>query len=178
MSDPRPGMLRRSLDFFYTGCGVLAGISLVAIAVFVLIQIIARLLGIVVTWTAEFAGYAMAASSFLALAYTFNSGGHIRVDLLLGRLPVTAKRWMELLCLVMGIVIVGYFAWSCIVMTWQSFLFNDMGQGSFAVPLWIPQALMTIGVVAMAVALLDNLVLYLLWGTTMYPRDGTQPSTV
>jgi len=85
---------------------------------------------------------------------------------------------MESLCLSMAIVIVGYFAWYCIVMTWQSFLFNEMGQGSFAVPLWIPQALMTIGVVAMAVALLDNLVLYLLGGTTLYPRDGTQPSTV
>ena len=170
--------IRRGLDLLYAGCGFTAGISLVAIAVLVLIQVVARLLGLVVTWSAEFAGYAMAASSFLALASTLNSGGHIRVDLLLGRLPRGAQRWAEILCLVLGVLIVGYFAWYSVVMAWQSYVFNDVGQGSIVVPLWIPQSVMAFGVVALAISLLDNLVRFVVFGTTSYPRDGSQPSTV
>lgn len=178
MTAARRDALRRALDLFYTGCGVLAGIALVAIAVCVLIQICARLLGVVVTWSAEFAGYAMAASSFLALAYTFNTGGHIRVDLILARLPAGARRAAELLSLILGNLVVGYFAWYSVVMVWQSYVFKDVGQGSFPVPLWMPQAFMALGVVALAVLLIDNLVRFVLWDTTSYPRDGSQPSTV
>ena len=95
----RRGALRRGLDSFYAVCGFLAGTALVGIALCVLLQIVARLAGFVVTWTAEFAGYAMAASSFLALASTLRSGGHIRVDLLLIRLPRRARHAAELACL-------------------------------------------------------------------------------
>jgi TRAP-type C4-dicarboxylate transport system permease small subunit len=157
---------------------MLAGASLIAIAVCVLIQILARFVGLVVPWTAEFAGYAMAASTFLALASTFNAGGHIRVDLLLAHLPVRVRHWAEVLSLVLGNFVVGYFAWYVVVMTWESYLFNDVGQGTFPVPLWIPQAFMALGVLALSILLVDNLVRLLLFGTTSYPRDGVQPSTV
>ena len=72
----------------------------------------------------------------------------------------------------------GYFAGYSVVMAWQSYVFKDVGQGTIAVPLWIPQSVMALGVVALAIALLDNLVRFVVWGTTSYPRDGSQPSTV
>ena len=173
MTGGRPGTLRRALDLFYAGCGLLAGICLVGIAVFVVLQIVARPAGIVMTWTDEFAGYAMAASSFLALAYTFNTGGHIRVGMLLDTAPPAGRRWLDGLCLVMAIAIVGYFAWSSVVMTWQSYQFNEMGQGTFGVPLWMPQTPMTLGLVAMTVALVDNLVNLIRRGETFYKNEET-----
>lgn len=164
----RPGALRRALDLFYVGCGVLAGVSLVLIAALVLLQITVRLLGLVLTWTDEFAGYVMAASSFLALAYTLNSGGHIRVTMLLDALTPAGKRWLDAFCLLMGVALTGYFTWHSMVMTWQSYAFNEMGQGIVAIPLWIPQLSMALGVFALLVALLDNLVCILLWGKPIY----------
>ena len=83
--------MRKILNGCYTACGVVSGLALVGIVAFVLIQIVARPLGLVVSWSAEFAGYAMAASSFMGLAYTLNSGGHIRVNLLADRLPQNAQ---------------------------------------------------------------------------------------
>ena len=62
--------MRKILNGCYTACGVVSGLALVGIVAFVLIQIVARPLGLVVSWSAEFAGYAMAASSFMGLAYT------------------------------------------------------------------------------------------------------------
>lgn len=173
MTGGRPGPARRALDLFYGGCGLLAGISLVGIAVLVMLQIVARLAGFVVSWTAEFAGYAMAAASFLALAYTFNTGGHIRVMLVFDRLPRAAARITEALCLLAGTAICGFFAWNSAVMTWQSYQFNEMGQGSVAVPLWIPQIPMTLGLIALAVSLLDNLLRFLRRGTTAYQGAGS-----
>lgn len=169
--------MRKILNGCYTACGVVSGLALIGIVAFVLIQIVARPLGIVVSWSAEFAGYAMAASSFMGLAYTLNSGGHIRVNLLADRLPKSWQRWLERLCLIMAAGIVGFFAWYCAVMTYDSFQFNEMGQGIIAVPLWIPQLWMALGVACLWLALVDNLITHIMNETTQYPRDGTQPST-
>lgn len=172
------GRIRRALDAFYAGCDVLAYVALAGIGVCVLIQIVARLLGLVLPWTTEVAGYAMAATSFLALAGTLNSGGHIRVDLLLGRLHGSARWTAELVCLVLGSAIVVYFAWHVLYMTWQSYEINDVGQGVVAIPLWIPQSFMALGTLALAVLLLDNLIRFALTNTTSYPRDAAQPMAV
>ena len=168
--------MRKILNGCYTVCGVVSGLALVGIVAFVLIQIVARPLGLVVSWSAEFAGYAMAASSFMGLAYTLNTGGHIRVNLLADRLPTSWQRWLERLCLVMASGIVGFFAWYCVAMTYDSYQFNEMGQGIIAVPLWIPQLWMALGVACLWLALVDNLITHLMDETTQYPRDGTQPS--
>ena len=168
--------MRKILNGCYTACGVVSGLALVGIVAFVLIQIVARPLGLVVSWSAEFAGYAMAASSFMGLAYTLNSGGHIRVNLLADRLPTSWQRWLERLCLLMAAGIVGFFAWYCVAMTYDSYQFNEMGQGIIAVPLWMPQLWMALGVACLWLALVDNLITHLMNETTQYPRDGTQPS--
>ena len=168
--------MRKILNGCYTACGVVSGLALVGIVAFVLIQIVARPLGLVVSWSAEFAGYAMAASSFMGLAYTLNTGGHIRVNLLADRLPIHWQRWLERLCLAMASGIVGFFAWYCFAMTYDSYQFNEMGQGIIAVPLWMPQLWMALGVACLWLALVDNLVTHLMNETTQYPRDGTQPS--
>ncbi len=169
------GGVRRALDAFYACCDVLAYAAMVGIALCVIFQMVARLLGLVVPWTTEVAGYAMAATSFLALAGTLNSGGHIRVDLLLGALHGRARQIAEIFCLVLGSAIMVYFAWHVLYMTWQSYEINDVGQGVVAIPLWMPQSLMALGVLALAVLLVDNLVRFLTTGTTSYPRDAAQP---
>ena len=170
--------MRKALRLFYTGCGVLAGVALVGIVVCVLLQIVARFAGVVISWTAEVAGYAMAASSFLGLAYTLNTGGHIRVALLLDRLAPAAQCWVERACLALAVLIIGYFCgWTC-AMVWDSWQFNEMGQGVIAIPLWIPQLGMAIGLLALWISMVDNLVCHLLDETTQYPRGGDQPSTV
>lgn len=67
--------MRKILNGCYTACGVVSGLALVGIVAFVLIQIVARPLGLVVSWSAEFAGYAMAASSFWAWPTHSTPGG-------------------------------------------------------------------------------------------------------
>lgn len=162
---------RRALDLFYNACGVLAGLSLIAITACVMLQIVARPIGWVFTWTTEYAGYAMASLSFLGLAYTFNTGGQIRVGMLMNVLPSLGKRWLDGFCLVMALGVMGYFTWHSAVMTWQSHIFNDVGQGVVPVPLWIPQTVMTFGLFAQVVAIADNLACLVLYGSTLFKDD-------
>ena len=157
----------RVLDWIYRACGVLAAVFLVLIAVLTLMQIGGRILGIQVRDADVFAGFAMAASSFLALAYTLRTGGHIRVSLLISRFPARAQRFAEGWCLLFAAVSVGFFAWFSALMVYQSYEFGDLSQGMIGIPLWIPQVGMALGVLLLEVAFLEECVRFL---------RGKQPS--
>ena len=150
--------MRRLLDLLYTACGVLAALFLVGIAVLVLTSIVTRLLGLTVPGLANYAGYCMAASSFLALAYTLRKGGHIRVSILLQHLSGWRRRAAELWCLGAGFGLAAWFAWYSVKMVRVSLQINDISPGPDATPLWIPQIAMAIGTTVLAIALLDRLI--------------------
>lgn len=152
------GGLRKALDRLYLAGGILAGLFLVAIAVLVLLSIVSRLLGIFVPGLSEYAGYAMAASSFFALAYTFGKGGHIRVNLVLTKFSGTRRRLAEIWCLAAGSFLAGYLAWYSVKMVRVSHMLGDVSEGSDAIHLWIPQLSMAAGAVLLAVALVDRLI--------------------
>ncbi|MEQ8354861.1 MAG: TRAP transporter small permease [Kiloniellaceae bacterium] len=150
--------MRKALDRLYLTAGVLGGLGLVAIAVLVLLSIITRLLGLYVPGLTVYAGYAMATSSFLALAYTFGQGGHIRVSLFIERFTGPRRRAAELWCLAVGAFLAGYLAWYSVKMVRVSHLLGDVSEGADATPLWIPQIGMALGAVLLALALADRLI--------------------
>jgi len=149
--------MRTLLDRLYRGTGIVAGFFLVMIAVMALIQIFGRLLGYAVHSFDEFAGYCMATSAFLGLAWTLRTNEHIRVTLLLGHARGGARRALELLCLALATALVGFFAWHVLSMVWLSYTLNDVSQGLVPVKLWIPQGAMAIGIVVLLIALVDDL---------------------
>jgi len=160
--------MRRSLDWLYTGSGVLAGAFLVLIAALSLAQICGRLLGFAAYSFDDFAGFCMAASSFLGLAHTYRRNEHIRVALLIDRVSGGKRRALETLCLAASAFLIGFFAWYAIDMAWTSYVINDVSQGLVAVPLWVPQGGMALGLAIMAIALTDDLITVLARGTPSY----------
>lgn len=150
--------MRRFLDRLYQGCGVLAAIFIVCIALAILAEVVGRMLGILIPAATEFAGYCLASAVFLALAYTLVSGEHIRVSLLLQRAPKRIRHALEIWCLVAGTGLSIYFAWHIVAFTYESFLFEEVGHGLIKTPLWIPQSGMALGMVVLAIAFVDELV--------------------
>ncbi|MFU8882858.1 MAG: TRAP transporter small permease, partial [Rhodobacterales bacterium] len=73
-------MVRLLLDTLYRIGGFLAALSLIAILFLIVVQMLARWTGEVFAGAPEYAGYAMAAASFLAFADALNRGNHIRVS--------------------------------------------------------------------------------------------------
>lgn len=160
--------MRRLLDWLYTGSGVLAGAFLILIAALSLAQICGRLLGFAAYSFDDFAGFCMAASSFLGLAHTYRRNEHIRVAILVDRLTGGRRRALETLCLVASTFLIGFFAWYATDMAWTSYEINDVSQGLVAVPLWLPQSGMALGLAIMTIALLEDLVTVAARGTPSY----------
>lgn len=151
--------LDRMLDRFYTACGVIGAGFLVVIAICVALSIITRLLGLYVAGLTEYSGYAMAASSFFALAYTFRAGAHIRVALVRNRFGATGRLVLELWCLGLAALFTSFLAFYLVRMTWVSWVFGEKSEGGAATPLWIPQTAVAAGATVMAVAAIHGLVL-------------------
>ena len=160
--------MRSILDGIYRLSGVAAGLFLVLIGVLSLMQISGRLLGFAAHSFDEYAGYCMAASTFLGLTWTFRCNEHIRLSLLLERTRGGMRRAMEILCLAVALGIIGFFAWSTIEMTWTSFTLKEPSQGLVPILLWIPQSSMALGLAVMALALLDDLIVALAGGRMSY----------
>jgi TRAP-type C4-dicarboxylate transport system permease small subunit len=165
-------VIRRTLDALYLAGGALGALFLVAILVLIVLQMAARWTGQVFPGGTDYAGYCMAASSFLALAYALNHGAHIRVSLMLSALG-RWRRFGEIWCFGVAAVIATYFARYAIKATWWSNKLGDVSQGQDATPLWIPQLAMSVGTVLLALALWDHLIRILFAGHEGIP-DRTE----
>ena len=150
-------MIRKFLDFLYAAAGVLAALCLIAILSLIVVQMIARWTGEVFPGAPNYAGYAMAAASFLAFANALNRGAHIRVSILLNAVPPGPKRLLEIWCFGLGAAIAWYFTYYAYWFVYWSWKFNEISQGQDAIHLWIPQSVMVMGGGLLAVALTDNL---------------------
>ncbi|MCC7275256.1 MAG: TRAP transporter small permease [Alphaproteobacteria bacterium] len=160
--------MRRVLDALYWGSGALACVFMAGIAVMILAQIGGRMTGILVPSADDLSGYSMGASTFFALAYSLRRGGHIRVSLLLQRLPAVPRRWAELWCLSVATAMTGYASWWCTFMAWESYELGDVSAGVVAIPLWMPQLAMCAGVTLLCVAFVDDLVAVIAGRTPSY----------
>lgn len=149
--------MRRALDAIYDGSAWLAGLAMLSILIITLLQVLGGVSDIFVRGTDAYAGYAMASASFFALAHTLKRGEHIRVTLILQRLPGRARRFMEILCLGVSVFLVGYFSWFAWDMVYWSWEFDSKSDAMDASPLWIPQMAMALGASALALAFADEL---------------------
>ncbi len=161
--------LRPSLDALYAIGAILGGVCLVCIPGLVIVQVVGRWSGTGIAGIPELSGYAMANSFFLPLAYAFRKGAHIRITLLIDRLPISFRWASEFLVLVVGLGVAGYLAVFMTRLAYVSYLIGDVSQGADSTPLWIPQIGMAAGSILLAMALGQTFVHHL----TGHLRGGT-----
>ena len=82
----------------------------------------------------------------------------IRVGLLIDRLEGRVRHVVEIASLLIGGCVVGFFTYYAVMLTYDSWRFNDMAQGVLPVPLWIPQLGYAGGLLILLVALVDEFV--------------------
>lgn len=176
--------MRRFLDLLYKGSGWLAAGCIAVICLLVVCQVMFNLIdrlsslttgaavGLTIPSYADFTGFFLAAASFLALAYTLREGAHIRVSLVVSRLPAAMHRPLEIWSLAFSLAVTAYFSWYTAKLTYESYFYKDLSSGMIAVPLWIPQSAMLCGLVILTVALVDELVTVLYGGKASYAAKG------
>ncbi len=151
--------IRTVLDRLYLAGGVVGALCLIAILLLIVLQMFARWWQFdveLIKGAPDYAGYAMAAASFLSFAYALNRGAHIRVSILLSALG-RFRYYGELWCFFIGALAATYLARYAIKANIWSHKLNDISQGQDATPLWIPQLAMSVGAVLLAICFWDNL---------------------
>ena len=164
--------LCKALDVLYRLCGMAAACFLLLLLLIISLQMAARWTGLAFPGSTAYAGYCMAASSFLAIAYTLGMGAHIRVNLLLNALG-RWRRWIDIWCLLIASFLAFQLAWFAIRGTYFSHLLGDISQDQDATPLWVPQIAMSVGAVIAAIAFVDHLLRAIILG-----RTGIEAETV
>jgi TRAP-type C4-dicarboxylate transport system permease small subunit len=160
----------------YAAGAVLAAVFMVLIAALTLFQVVGRLAGAAVPDAGELAGYAMAASIFLSLAYTLRRGGHIRVNLLLAHVRPGLRRPLEYWCLVALAVVGAMFAWFSVKLVVDSYTMGDVSTGMMSVPLWIPQLSMPIGAILLELAAIEELIYVIRGNEPRYEQATDTPA--
>jgi TRAP-type C4-dicarboxylate transport system permease small subunit len=159
--------MRRFLDGLYALSGALAVFFLAAICIIVSLQVGANIIDKVADWLfgrpfgllipsyAEFAGFFLAATSFLALAHTFRKGSLIRVTLMIQGFKGRTRRAIELWCTGISFFLSAFASGAIIIMVMETYQYEELSTGLVAVPMWIPQLSMVFGVLILTLALAD-----------------------
>ncbi|NQZ31325.1 MAG: TRAP transporter small permease [Oceanospirillaceae bacterium] len=142
--------------YFYQCSLILSGSCLVMMALLILLQIGARTLGVVIPSSEDFAGWLLSATVFFGLAYTFNSGGHIRVTILLTRLGGVKRRYIENFNVTAALLISGYMMFYCLYTAYESYDYQDVTDTYLVMPLWLVQAPMALGTLFLFLAVFDS----------------------
>jgi len=93
---------------------------------------------------------------FGGAAYTFRVGGHVRVDLVTGRLGPAARAWLRVVTLGLGVVFLAVVIWVTVQSGITAFRYGRVST-VMLYPLWLPMLLIPAGLALMALAMLATL---------------------
>ena len=176
--------MRRILDRLYIWSGYAGAGFIVAICAVVFAQVVlnaidrvAKILtgsaiGLTIPSYSDFTGFFLTAASFFALAYALREGAHIRVTLVIQNTTGRLRQVIEFVCVTLALSVAVYFCWYTALLTYESYSFNDLSSGIIAVPIWIPQSSMVLGLAVLSIALLDDLITILRGGHPSYFAKG------
>ena len=114
---------------------------------------------------------------FGGLAYTFRSGGHVRVDLLTGRLPGRARARLRVAGLVLGLVFLGIVIWTTAQSALTAYRYGRVS-AVMLYPLWAPMALIPLGLALLAAVMLLALGAQLRALRASHPDEVPPPESV
>lgn len=95
----------QALSFLSRLSALAAGVLVYSMMAGIVVYVILRKLGIGVYFVEEYSGYSLVFMAYIGLAYTFRTGGHIRVDIVFGRLKPMVRAILEIAAIVAGLII-------------------------------------------------------------------------
>jgi len=161
--------MRRLLDFLYALGAGLAALSLFAIFLVMMAQVVMREMQLQLPAADDISAYLCVSTTFFALAATFKRGELIRVGMLLDKLSPGPRRWAELAVLALAAALVAYITFWTAQDMWFSWEIEEVAQGTVPIPLWIPKMAVPLGAGLLLVAVIDEFLIVL---------GGAKPSYV
>ena len=133
---------------------IIAGWCYLLITLLICFDILARrLLGFSTEATAEVTGYLLAVGMTWGLAGTLFERGHVRIDVLVQKMPLRLRIWLHLLSLVALLVSMAFFVNGAWTLVKDSYEFGATDLSALHTPLVIPQGLWAAGLALMLLAI-------------------------
>lgn len=131
-----------------------AGWCYLLITLLICFDIVARrLLGFSTEATAELTGYLMAVGMTWGLAGTLFERGHVRIDVLVQKMPLRVRIWLHLASLAALLVSSAFFVFGAYTLVKDSHDFGSTDLSALHTPLVIPQGMWAAGLALMLLAI-------------------------
>jgi TRAP-type C4-dicarboxylate transport system permease small subunit len=132
-----------------------AGWCFLAMTVLICFDIGARrVLGFSSGATSELSGYLLAVGMSWGLAAALIERAHVRIDMLVQKLPLAARAWLHFAALAVLLAVAGFFAWGAAALALDSWQLHATDVSQLSTPLVVPQALWAAGLALFLLAAL------------------------
>jgi TRAP-type transport system small permease protein len=136
------------------GAGLAAMAIILSIAM-VVVGVIARyVFNMAVIFIDEYTGYSLVLTTFMGLAYTLRTEGHIDVDLLVSHFPPRVKSWFRAVTTLLALGLAALLTFYTGGRTWSSYQMGSVATSPLETPLFIPQLCIPIGFGLLTLSLL------------------------
>lgn len=108
-------------------------------------------------WQDEAAVFCLVGATFLCSAYVQSLRGHVGIEAVAGLLPAAINRLRLVVVDLMACLFCTFFAWKSWTLLHEAWVDGQTTSSSWAPPLWVPYALMSLGMSLLALQLLVQL---------------------
>ncbi len=150
---------RAAMARLATAMGYAAGWGFILCAVLITADVVARnTIGISSQSTTELTGYMLALGLTWGLAHALAQRAHVRIDILINRLPLRLRLWLHLFSLALLGVFAAFLAYGAFSLVQESLLFGATDISLLRTPLAVPQGLWAAGLVVFLVFIMLMLI--------------------
>jgi C4-dicarboxylate transporter DctM subunit len=150
------GILGKAVDVTSNLGGFLSALLILAIALIVFYEIIARdVFNHPTTWVLEYSIYMLIAVSFLGAGYTAKCGRHVSVDVISSRLSERTRVSLEFVTLLWSIGFTLILVYTSILMVRQSWVQNRLSTSILETPMFITEIPVAVGAVLLLLQLIS-----------------------
>lgn len=147
-----PRKLRKAATAVASFMNYVAGWNFILCAVFITVDVLCRNFGgFSSSATTEITSYMLAFGLAWGMAHALATRSHIRIDVLVNRLPIAIRQYLHAFALVLLTGLSVFLAWCAWGLVGESMLFNAKDTSALAIPLVIPQGLWAVGITMLAV---------------------------
>lgn len=131
---------------------VLGALILVGMSLWVTYDVVARYVFVSPTiWASDLSEYGLLWATFLAAPWVLRQEGHVRIEIIVERLPRQYRRAIGIVVSVVGAVVCVIFAWQTGLTTVDFFARDLMEARIWRIPQWIPYSVIPLGSAVLAV---------------------------
>lgn len=136
----------RVLEVVFNASAQASGVVLIAIMFLIMFEVVTRyVLPQPFAVSEEYSGYALVAITFLALSYTLNKGGHLRITFVVDLMPAKLASWLRVFTLSIALVWTGLATVVSVQFVIDSFIRGIRANTPLLTPLGYPRIVIPLG---------------------------------